>query len=119
MHGSQEPRRCPSGSGALDVAKGTTGLGKHAGESIPARSAARDFTAAERAEVNAIGAKTGCHTCGTTNPGTRSGNFVPDHQPPSALNANGGPQRLYPQCINCSREQGLEIARKLRQGGQR
>lgn len=95
---------------------GATGLGKHAGESIPARSTARDFTAGERAEVNAIGSKTGCQTCGTTNPGTKSGNFVPDHQPPSALNVKGEPQRLYPQCINCSREQGLEIARQLRQG---
>ncbi|WP_345539675.1 RHS repeat-associated core domain-containing protein, partial [Variovorax defluvii] len=102
----------------VDAAKGTTGLGKFAGESIPARSAARDFTAAERAEVNAIGAKTGCQTCGTTTPGTKSGNFVPDHQPPSALNAKGEAQRLYPQCVNCSREQGLEIARQLRQGPQ-
>ncbi len=38
------------------------GLGKYAGESIAARSSARDFTAAERALINAIGAKTGCHT---------------------------------------------------------
>lgn len=36
---------------------------------------------------------------------------------PSALNVSGGPQRLYPQCIDCSREQGLEIARRLSQGG--
>jgi alpha-ketoglutarate-dependent taurine dioxygenase len=28
-----------------------------------------------------------------------------------------GPQRLYPQCISCSREQGLAIARQLQQGG--
>jgi len=104
--------------GAAEAAKATTGLGKFAGESIPARSAARDFTSAERAEVNGIGSKTGCQTCGTTNPGTKSGNFVPDHQPPSALNVKGESQRLYPQCINCSREQGLEIARQLRQGGQ-
>ena len=33
-----------------------------------------------------LGSKTGCHTCGTFAPGTRSGNFVPDHQPPNALN---------------------------------
>lgn len=111
-HGAEAAR------GIEQAAKEATGLGKFAGESIPARSAARDFTAAERADVNGIGAKTGCHTCGTTNPGTKSGNFVPDHQPPSALNAKGEPQRLYPQCINCSREQGLEIARQLRQGGQ-
>jgi RHS repeat-associated protein len=91
------------------------GIGRYADESIPARSTARDFTPVERAEVNAIGAKTGCHTCGTKDPGTRSGNFVPDHQPPSALNETSKPQRLYPQCINCSREQGLAVARKIRE----
>lgn len=87
-------------------------IGSHAGESIAARSTARDFTKAERSEVNRIGAETGCHTCGSTAAGTKSGNFVPDHQPPSALNQSGSPQRLYPQCIGCSRQQGLEIARK-------
>jgi len=88
--------------------------GPHAGESIPARSTSQRFTAAERTEMNRIGETTGCHTCGTTNPGTRSGNFVPDHQPPSALAPEGTPQQLYPQCINCSREQGLAIARQRR-----
>jgi RHS repeat-associated protein len=88
--------------------------GPFARESIPAQSTAQTFTAAERARINQIGSQSGCHTCGTTNPGTRSGNFVPDHQPPTALNASGQPQQLYPQCINCSREQGLGIARFLR-----
>jgi hypothetical protein len=100
------------------VARSAVDIGEYAGESIVARSAGRSFTKAERAEINRIGSKTGCHTCGSTNPGTKSGNFVLDHQPASALNVSGGPQRLYPQCINCSREQGLEIARQLSQGGQ-
>jgi hypothetical protein len=51
------------------------GIGKYAGRSIAARSSGRGFTAAERAEINAIGSRTGCHTCGTTNPGTKSGNL--------------------------------------------
>ena len=89
-------------------------VGQHAGKSIAARSASRDFTEAERAEINRIGSETGCHTCGTTTPGTKSGNFIPDHQPPSALNPTGVPQRLYPQCLECSREQGLKIAEQLR-----
>ena len=89
------------------------GIGPYAGESIPARSAARNFTAAERAEINRIGAKTGCHTCGTKNPGTMYGNFVLDHQTPSALNWEGAPQRLYPQCKACSDAQGLGIIRLL------
>lgn len=88
--------------------------GPFAGESIPARSSAQAFTPAERAAIDRIGQTTGCHTCGTTNPGTRSGHFVPDYQPPSALNTNNAPQQLYPHCINCSREQGLAIARQRR-----
>ena len=103
-------------SAATAVERSAVGIGEYAGESIAARSAARDFTAAERKEINRIGSESGCHTCGTTDPGTKYGNFVLDHQPPSALNPPGGPQRLYPHCLGCSREQGLEIARQLRQG---
>ncbi len=82
------------------------GPGPFAGESIPARGPQRDFTNEERDGINQIGAETGCHTCGTTEPGTSSGNFVPDHQLPSALNPSGQAQRLYPQCISCSWLQG-------------
>ena len=88
--------------------------GPYAGESIAARSASQTFTAAERAAVNRIGAKTGCHTCGRMTPGTRSGNWVPDHQPVSALNHGNATQRLYPQCIKCSRAQGGQIRAALR-----
>jgi hypothetical protein len=80
--------------------------GPFAGESIPARGPGRDFTDDERTEINRIGAETGSHTCGTNDPETNSGNFVPDHQPPSALNPFGRTQRLYPQCLTCSRRQG-------------
>jgi hypothetical protein len=38
----------------------------------------------------------GGHARGTTDPGTALGNFVPDHQPPSALNPIGQSQPLYP-----------------------
>jgi hypothetical protein len=115
------------GGGGEDVPAGppapvpdnAVGVGKYAGESIPARSPARNFTTDEREEINRIGGETGCHTCGTKEPGTNSGNFIPDHQPPSSLNSSGDPQRLYPQCINCSRQQGLGIARQLRSGGSR
>ncbi len=82
------------------------GPGPYAGESIPARGPERDFTAAERREINRIGSETGCHTCGDTSPGTIRGNFVPDHQMPNALNHAGRAQRLYPQCISCSKSQG-------------
>ncbi|WP_456062044.1 SitA5 family polymorphic toxin [Archangium lipolyticum] len=87
--------------------------GPHASESIPARGPGRDFTAAEREAVNEIGRKHGCHTCGTRNPGTKSGDFIPDHQPPSQL-APGQPQRLFPHCKACSLKQGGEVNAELR-----
>jgi RHS repeat-associated protein len=92
----------------------TLSPGEHAGESIPARGPQRDFRAGERAEVNRIGGETGCHTCGTSQPGTKSGNFVPDHQPPNRVNNAGDSQRLYPHCINCSRQQGGEVSAAVR-----
>ncbi|MEI2453118.1 RHS repeat-associated core domain-containing protein [Lysobacter firmicutimachus] len=101
-------------SSAARKATSTFTPGPYAGASIPARSSAQTFTTAERAAINDIGRTTGCHTCGATTAGTKSGNFVPDHQPVSSLNINNAPQRLYPHCINCSRQQGLEAARQLR-----
>ena len=91
--------------------------GRYAGDSIPARSTSQTFTPPERAELNLIGRDTGCHTCGTKNPGTRSGNFVPDHQPVSSLAPSGTPQRLFPQCKTCSDEQGLAAIRALQERG--
>lgn len=89
------------------------GIGRYAGESIPARSPSRNFTVKERQETNRIGRETGCHSCGTKEPGTPKNNLILDHQPPSALNFSGAPQRLYPHCVNCSRTQGSAIWRKL------
>ena len=83
---------------------------------ILARGPERDFVVMERATINRIGSETGCHTCGTMNPGTPLNNFVLDHQPPSAWNPLGRPQRLYPQCLSCSSKQGNWISRN---GGRR
>lgn len=93
-----------------------TQVGPFAGESIPARSKSQKFTAEERAEINRIGRTTGCHTCGTTDPGTKSGNFVPDHQPVSKTVPDGTPQVLYPQCKQCSLAQGGIISERIRKG---
>ncbi len=82
------------------------GPGPFASESIPARSPSRSFTVEERTEINQIGSQKGCHTCGRRSPGTTSGNFIPDHQPPTALNSSGRAQQLYPQCLTCSLRQG-------------
>ena len=85
--------------------------GPYAGGSIPARSPDRNFTPGERDQINDIGNTTGCHTCGTTTPGTKSGNFVPDHQPPTGVNTDGKEQQLYPQCLGCSPATGRRSER--------
>jgi RHS repeat-associated protein len=87
------------------------GIGPYAKESIPATGAR--INAAEQRAINKIGNESGCHTCGTSSSGTKSGNWVGDHQPPKALSPEG-PWKYYPQCLNCSDEQGLEIMRRLR-----
>lgn len=88
--------------------------GQFARESIPARGPERNFTAEEIRANNYNGTVSGCHICGTFEPGTRSGNHVLDHQQPTALNPPGRQQRLYPSCVNCSARQGGWIARYLR-----
>lgn len=87
------------------------GIGTPLGDanSIPARGPSRRFTTDERDAINKLGARFGCHTCGSFDPGTSLGNFVPDHQLPNALNRLGAPQRLYPQCLTCSFRQGSWI----------
>ncbi|MGH8474233.1 MAG: RHS repeat-associated core domain-containing protein [Burkholderiales bacterium] len=84
------------------------GPGPHAKESIPALPGRP--TAAQQREVNRIGQEHGCHTCGTKQPGTKSGNFVGDHQPPTKLSPPGGKQVFYPQCRGCSNVQGGRVS---------
>jgi hypothetical protein len=86
------------------------GSGPFAGESIPLSGPGRNITAEQRADLNRIGRLTGCHTCGSLDPGTRSGNFVCDHQYPNALNPTGRPQLGYPHCIACSASQGGNVS---------
>ena len=99
--------------------RGATSLlspGPFAAASIPARGTSQTFLAAERKAINTIGNEFGCHSCGNLDPGTKSGNFVPDHQPASALLPAGESQSLYPQCLSCSTRQGLDIMALLRRG---
>jgi hypothetical protein len=98
---------------------GITAPGPYAGESIPARSPQRNWSAEEIREIDRIGQDTGCHRCGATVSGTKGGHHTPDHQPPSALNPEGETQRLYPHCIRCSRMQGGTIAQMTRKVGLR
>ena len=88
----------------------------HAGDSIPASSTGR-AKAAEQRQVNDIMSDTGCHTCGTKNPGTTSGNAIGDHQPPTGLNTAGQQQRLFPHCDSCSRSQAGQVTQEIRRRG--
>lgn len=76
----------------------------------------RKVVASERRAINEQGRTNGCHTCGQTNPGTKSGNFILDHQPANALFPDGWPQTFYPHCIYCSSSQGGIIGGMKRQG---
>jgi len=88
------------------LAQQGVGPGPYAVGSIPARGVSRNFSAEETRENNMNGDLYGCHTCGSSEPGTLSGNWVRDHQYPSALNYSQRPQRIYPQCVICSAVQG-------------
>ena len=56
----------------------TVGIGPFEEGAIPARGPERNFTQEERKKLNKIGV---WHTCGITDPGTKTGNFVGDYQP--------------------------------------
>ena len=109
---------------AAEAGRDTLRPGPFAGRGIPARGPERNLTAAERRANNGEMAEHGCHTCGTRDPGTRSGDAIPDHQPPNALNPTGGRQRLYPHCTTCSRRQAGQVTqevmrrRRLREAGE-
>jgi RHS repeat-associated protein len=99
-------------SGAASRAAGES-PGTAVPQEIPAGPSARP-TAAQQSAINEMGEAHGCSTCGATTPGTKSGNWVGDHQPPTALNKDGGPQVYKPQCLQCSRQQGGQVAAAVR-----
>ncbi|MEJ6790949.1 RHS repeat-associated core domain-containing protein [Brevundimonas sp. BR2-1] len=81
--------------------------GPYARESIPAQPGRP--TSAQQREINRIGDRDGCHTCGSRESGRRSENWTGDHQPPNGRNSADQPQRFYPHCANCSARQGAEV----------
>jgi RHS repeat-associated protein len=94
------------------MAPGIIAPGPYAQESIPATSS--KVSAEEQRQINELGEKYGCHTCGDRTPHTKSENWVGDHQDPTKLNPPGKPQRLFPQCLRCSRIQGGTVGKILR-----
>lgn len=83
--------------------------GPFAKESIPAHRGRP--TPDEQRQVNELMEKHGCHTCGTKNPGTKSGNAIADHQPAQAL---GEPEVFLPHCNNCKARQGGQVRQEIR-----
>ena len=77
--------------------------GAFARQWIPAYSN-KYATDSEKAIIQEIGRKYGCHSCGKRYSVSK---FVSDHQPPTGtLPYGGGVQRFYPQCDRCSGLQG-------------
>jgi hypothetical protein len=74
------------------------GTGQFACEYIPAQSPGR-LNAADRAENNKNGDAYGCHTCGTSDPGTPSGNWVGDHNP-QARSTFSEPHKEYIRSVS-------------------
>ena len=116
-------RKLPSASSSRKVGNNgksadTLQPGPFASESIPARGPSRNFSKAERDQINEIGYRRGCHTCGSKKPGTKSGNFILDHQPANALNTSGAQQNLYPHCKGCSARQAGQVTQAKRKAKQ-
>lgn len=85
------------------------------------RTESGSFPPHVRDAVDLAGQNFGCHSCGTRDPGTEHGHFIPDHQPPASsvrhAEARGdsvGEVRLYPHCLNCSRSQFRQAGRGTR-----
>jgi RHS repeat-associated protein len=81
------------------------GPGPYAGGSVYKPAGKPGLTAAEQRAVDALGNQFGCHTCGASTPGTKSGHWIGDHQLPKCKNPNG-PWDLYPHCNTCKSRQG-------------
>jgi hypothetical protein len=67
--------------------------------------------------IDEAGKAHGCHTCTATTPGTPSGSWIPDHQPPTSLVPDGFPQTAYPHCFVCARMQGGVVSTLVRNVG--
>ena len=64
------------------------------------------LTANDMDGINAAGRDRGCHRCGADEPGTESGNFVPEYHPPRAF---GATSVVIPSCLTCSRIAGAHV----------
>ncbi len=95
---------------------GIGGPGQFAVESFPA-PVGRPLNRAERDLNDLFGYRHGCNTCGTFNPGSRTGHWYGDHQPNTGWNHFGRSQVIVPQCSTCSAVQGGHIRTLRSRGG--
>ena len=84
--------------------------GKYAKGSIPAfKGKSRNFSANTRKVINELGNKNGCHSCGVKDQVQKweldSGSFTCQLSCEKRVK-----QRLYPQCLKCSRKQGGRLS---------
>ena len=68
------------------------------------------LTDEELLALNVAGRERGCHHCGAREPGTVSGNFVPEYHPPRVL---GTASILIPSCLSCNRSAGTLVTMSL------
>jgi hypothetical protein len=64
------------------------------------------LTDEELGEINVAGRERGCYRCGVKEPGTVSGNFVPEFHPPRI---HGATSVIIPTCLSCSRSTGTLV----------
>ncbi|MBQ0981679.1 polymorphic toxin-type HINT domain-containing protein, partial [Micromonospora sp. M61] len=65
--------------------------------------------------INESGNAHGCHTCDARTPGTKEGDWIPDHQPPTSLITLDSPQTAYPHCLPCARRQGGVVSQLVQE----
>jgi len=91
--------------------------GPFASESVPARGPARDFTRAEREAIKPARKGYRMSYVRLEGPRYKVGGLRPRSPASQLANPSSETQRLYPQCIACSRRQGGEI-RALQQASE-
>eukprot|EP00041_Stephanoeca_diplocostata_P010731 m.171127 g.171127 ORF g.171127 m.171127 type:complete len:415 (+) comp18277_c0_seq18:144-1388(+) len=83
--------------------------GAFATDSLPARRFVH-ATPNQKVEIDAIGAASGCHSCGKRpllrNLLRRRTRYIADHQPPSKFATAKSVVRFFPHCQRCSSKQG-------------
>jgi hypothetical protein len=101
-----EDRESQANARYVEILFDRVGFGPFAVDATPGRGPYTRPTLAERAAVNELGQRYGCHTCGSRTSGRTDGSWICDHQRPSALGGSAAGEWLLPHCLTCSGRQG-------------